>query len=296
LRHPPREKPAPGTKAAEDPRRCSLCSHSAVLAVPYSGNRLCRSHFLEFFERRVKQEIRAQGPFTAGDVVAVGVSGGKDSITALRLLHEVLGARRDLRMAAITVDEGIGGYREPGLRIAAETARELGVQHVTIAYKDLVGKTLDEALAEPLEHAPTACGICGPLRRRALNEAARSLGATRLATGHNLDDMAQTVLLNVLRGDVEGVARMAPHPMPARPGLVPRVVPLRSVPEREVALYAHLRGFRYDAGECPHSSESERGRIRDILLDLEERSPGTRHRLLRVRDRIARWDGGRDGD
>jgi uncharacterized protein (TIGR00269 family) len=119
-----------------------------------------------------------------------------------------------------------------------------------------------------------------------LNEGARSAGAFRLATGHNLDDVAQTVLLNLLRGDVDAMGRMAPH-APGAEGLVPRIVPLRTVPEREVALYAHLRGFPYHEGECPHATRAARGRVRDILLDLEESTPGTRQRLLAVQERLA---------
>ncbi|MHB8586975.1 MAG: ATP-binding protein [Thermoplasmatota archaeon] len=284
-----RDHATPEPVDAERMRRsCSRCGGTAILSIPYSGQRLCKSHFIEFFEQRVKHEIRAQGPYPGDEKLAVAVSGGKDSIVTLRLLQEIMGERRGFQLICITIDEGIAGYRPEGMRVAKATAEELGLPFHTTSYKDLVGKDLDTLVADAqaLPSTPTACGICGPLRRRALNAAAQAVGARKLATGHNLDDMAQTVLLNILRGDVAAIGRMAPHAT-SLPGYVRRIVPLRTIPEREVALYAFLRGFTYHDGECPHSGEAERGHVREMLLDLEERTPGTRHRLLAARDRMA---------
>src|SRR3989475_2579400 len=84
-----------------------------------------------------------------------------------------------------------------------------------------------------------------------------------VATGLNLDDTAQSILMNVARGDVEKLARMGPHET-RQPGLVPRIQPLRMIPEKEVYLYALLRGIEFHDATCPYAERAQRGRFRDI--------------------------------
>src|SRR5581483_9968318 len=191
-----------------------------------------------------------------------------------------------IQIKALTIDEGIAGYRPPSIEVAREHCREIGVEHLVESYQASAGLTMDVVAADPRRvHAP--CAYCGVLRRRNLNDGARKLAATHLATGHNLDDVAQTILMNHLKGDVDRLARMGPHrPGHVQPGLVPRILPLRSIPEKEIALYAILRGWRYHDDECPYSVEATRGRYRDLLLDLEEKEPGTRHALLAGFDKL----------
>ncbi|MEA3200325.1 MAG: hypothetical protein QOE90_1753 [Thermoplasmata archaeon] len=263
------------------------CGQSAVHFARYSGEHLCAEHFCQGVEKRVRRELRQQGPFKSGQRIVVALSGGKDSVVALRLVHETLADNPRIGIAALTVDEGIAGYRPPSMEIAAEHCRELGVEHLVLSYAETAGLTMDVVAADARrQHLP--CAYCGVLRRRNLNEGAKRLGATHLATGHNLDDTAQTILMNHLRGDVDRLGRMGPHrPEHVQPGLIPRILPLRSIPEKEVALYATLRGWRYHDGECPYSLDATRGRYRDLLLDLEEKEPGTRHALLSGHDKLA---------
>jgi uncharacterized protein (TIGR00269 family) len=153
------------------------------------------------------------------------------------------------------------------------------------------------------------CAYCGVFRRRLLGEYARDLGADLLLTGHNLDDEAETALMNVLEGDVD---RMADHfdaslgPLADRDDsgpFVPRAKPLRDVPENEVALYAHVADLPAHLAECPHAEASYRAEIRDLLLALEDDHPGTRHSVLSGYEELAalaararREDGDPDGD
>lgn len=255
-----------------------------MVTLAYAGEDLCERHFTGMVERRVLKEIRRQGPYPPGARVAVAVSGGKDSVVALRLLHRVLSPRRDVSLHAVTVDEGIEGYRPASLAVAEKAAADLGVPWTLVSYAEEAGVTMDEVVARKAEGLP--CTYCGPLRRRSLNRAAKSVGATHLATGHNLDDVAQSVLMNTLRGDTSRAMRLGPH-RETVPGLVPRLMPLRAVPEREVALYAILNGIPYHDGECPYSVGATRGRFRDLLLQLEEDEPGTRQRLVAGGDVVA---------
>lgn len=263
------------------------CGKPSVYLARYSGERLCPEHFCGFVERRVRRELRKQGPFKSGERIAVALSGGKDSVVTLRLLHEIFRENPRIGLSAVTVDEGIAGYRPPSIEVSARHCREIGVPHLVLGYEETAGVTMDRVVEHPgRRHAP--CAYCGVMRRRNLNEAARRVGATHLATGHNLDDTAQSILMNHLKGDTERLARLGPHRREqVQPGLVPRILPLRLIPEKEVALYAILRGWEFHDGECPYSVEATRGRYRDLLLDLEEKEPGTRHSLVAGYDRLA---------
>lgn len=248
----------------------------------YSGERFCGDHLTDSVERRVKRELKKQGGLPKGRV-AVAYSGGKDSTAVLHLVHQLASERRDVEVVAVTIDEGIAGYRPASLEIAAKTTKRLGIEHVVRRTKDLAGATMDEIHAE--DPSIGACSYCGVFRRRLMNDAAREAGAERLVTGHNLDDTAQSILMNLTSADMDKLARIGPHLEP-QPGLVPRLMPLRVVPETEVYLYAHLRGLEWHDEECPYSVRAARGVYRDILYRLEEARPGTRHALLRTLDAL----------
>jgi len=256
---------------------CSKCRAPAVAWIRYSGQHLCRAHFLEFVERRVKQEVRRQVDFRGGERLVVGLSGGKDSSTVTLLMHDLLARRGVVELVAVTVDEGIAEYRPGGIAAAKKLCATLGIEHRVFAYKDSAGMGMDEVVRRDPDAIP--CSYCGVFRRQTLNRAARELDADYVVTGLNLDDTAQSVLMNLCRGDVESLARLGPHDT-VQPGLVPRLQPLRMIPEKEVYLYAMLRGIRFHDATCPHADRAQRGRFRDVIARLEEASPGTRHALV----------------
>jgi uncharacterized protein (TIGR00269 family) len=270
--------------------RCSACTAPAVIDQPYRGAHLCSAHLASSIEDRFRREMRRQLPRVRAGTIAVAVSGGKDSAVALSLTHRYFDAHRSVRLVAISVDEGIPSYRPRTLNAAGELARSLGVEHRTVRAAEVLGTTTDRAARELPDTPP--CSFCGVWRRRLLNDTARELGAEALVLGFNLDDLAQTVLMNVARGDLGRLARMAPHRV-RQPGLVPRIAPLAQVPEREVFLYATLRGLPFDHSECPHAPRAARNRFREIVWQLEEDHPGTRQALLRTHERISELVGER---
>jgi uncharacterized protein (TIGR00269 family) len=282
---------------------CSRCSQPAVIHLRYSGASLCRDHFLRFFEQRANQEIHKQGRIQPG-TVAVALSGGKDSVSVLHFLQGMLRERPGVRLVAITVDEGIVGYRESALGICRDLCTKWGIDHHVVRVADLAGYTIDQYAAgthgpkdEQHPNAPRpSCGPCGVFRRQGMNKLAKDLGAAVLVTGHNLDDQAQTVLMNHLKGDLDRAARLAPHDeedAARHDGLVRRMMPFRSIPEKEVLLYAILHDLPLHgddgagtAAECPYAERSHRFAMRDVLVGLEEMHPGTRHALLKGQDRL----------
>src|SRR3972149_307373 len=115
---------------------CSKCPAPAVTLIRYSGQHLCRQHFLEFVERRARQELRRQADFRGGGAGVVGLSGGKASSTATALLQETLADRRDMKLLAVTVDEGIAEYRPGGIEAARALCGSLGIEHRVFSYRE----------------------------------------------------------------------------------------------------------------------------------------------------------------
>lgn len=261
--------------------RCAVsgCTEPPVTVLRGSGERLCAGHFAASVERRVRETVERRDMVHDGDVLAVGLSGGKDSTVLLQILGTIL-RDRPVRIVAVTVDEGIAGYREETIRTARAITAACGVEHVIVSFEDYCGRTLDELVRERPEHP---CTICGVLRRRLLQNAARDLGATRLATGHCLDDEAQSALMNVLSGDVRRIVRTG---VPDTGAFVPRVKPLRDIPEKEVTLYGIVQGIYTPLPECPYAGKALRSDVRHLLSTLEYRRPGTMVRLMGGYDRL----------
>ncbi|MBI4999923.1 MAG: TIGR00269 family protein [Euryarchaeota archaeon] len=265
--------------------RCSQCREPAVIFVRYSGRHLCARHFCGFLEQRVAKEVRSMGKLPRGSKMACAVSGGKDSTVMLHLMRGLLHPRGGVELEAIIVDEGIRGYRAGGIAVAKRECRRLGVPLTVVKFKELAGCTLDQAARRMPGTIP--CAVCGVWRRQALNRAAKEMGASRLALGHNLNDVAGSVLMNVCRADVERLARMAPHGK-VQPGLVPRMLPLRWIPEEEVKLYSYIKGLNVLEAECPYAERAERGKFVRFLAGMEDARPGTRHSVLGF------WEGVRE--
>lgn len=268
---------------------CSFCSNQAVYRSPYSGQAFCARCFKRNLEERVRTVINRHKLFEPHDHILVAVSGGKDSLVLLNVLHKIESRYTGVKLTALTVDEGVKGYRVSGVEIAKEASEKLGVEHHIVSFKEIYGYTLDEIYAKALEKGSQlhACTFCGVLRRKALNLKAKELGATKLATGHNLDDEAQTVLINLLRGSVVRLARLGVKPPRLWEGFVPRVKPLRYIPEREVALYAYLSGFKLYEEECRYVRLSMRDEVRWMLNRLEAKHPGMKYAVVGAIDRLA---------
>ena len=130
------------------------------------------------------------------------------------------------------------------------------------------------------------CSYCGVFRRLCLNSTAKDIGASLLAVGLNLDDVAQTILMNFARADIKKLSRLGPHKV-VKEGLVPRILPLRVIPEREAFLFCLLKGLDFHHGECPYANLAHRGLFRDVLGTLETNTPGTRHAFLKSYEAIS---------
>jgi uncharacterized protein (TIGR00269 family) len=262
---------------------CNKCMKPAVTFIRYNGTYLCEDHFFQYFDRRVKKDLKKQGKTENNTKFGIAVSGGKDSSVVLHIIHDIFSKRKTIKLVAISVDEGIMGYRDRSLKLATENCNKLGIEHRIISFKDIFGTTMDDISKKKGELGE--CSYCGVFRRICLNRAAKDLNVDRLVTGHNLDDMVQSILMNFVNGDIEKLARLGPH-LKIQPGLIPRFFPLRIIPEKEVALYAILKNIPFYDDKCPYSFSAFRGIIRDIIDDLEYKNPGTRHSIMSSYDSI----------
>ncbi|MDD1706031.1 MAG: TIGR00269 family protein [Methanoregulaceae archaeon] len=268
--------------------RCSFCQEPAVIRGREQAERWCASHLAVHLEDRVREHIRENSLVSPGDHIAVALSGGKDSTALLLILTLLIPEWKEVSITAITVDEGIAEYRDETIESAVSITRHLGIRHHIISFPDLFGADLD-TLIRRSGSGERACTICGVLRRKALAEAARMIGATKIATGHNLDDEAQSVLMNVLRGDL---VRLVQDSSSGEPDcFIPRIKPLARITEKEVVAYLFVRDSYSELPECPYAGSALRSEIRSMLGRLEYRHPGTREALLRSQAAIRKQGG-----
>lgn len=275
---------------------CSKCDHDAVIHQAYSGSHLCEQHFTESVDRRVRRRIRKDGLVDGASPEnparwVIGLSGGKDSVVLASILDDTFGRDPRIELVGLTIHEGIEGYRDESVEACRELAEILELRHEIVTYAEEFDLRMDEVVQDD-PAGMAACAYCGVFRRDILERYAENLDADILLTGHNLDDEAQTALMNLFEGNVQQMAKhfdasLAPFDARSDAPFVPRAKPLRDVPEKEIALYARLAGLPAHMTECPHASEAYRGEIRDLLLDMEERHPGTRHSIMAGYEELA---------
>jgi len=261
-------------------RLCDICGSEEAIYTNYmTGASLCASCLMNSIKRRawsvMKRELRP------GDKVMVAHSGGKDSSLALLLTKEFSDEMRefDLKVISVTLDEGTL-YRRSSIKLARKLTERLQVKHLIIQMRDILGFSVEDLkLAIPKGWKRNACTYCGILRRQILNAVAREIGATVLVTGHNLDDLVQTSIMNLVRGDADALVKTMRHERKYEEGLIPRVRPLRYVYEREIASLVVALGIPAHLGKCPMAQGMRIGIRREIDL-IEDSNPGAKLRAF----------------
>jgi uncharacterized protein (TIGR00269 family) len=258
--------------------------------LPYSGEKLCRKCFLSSVEKRVQKSISKYKLLKRSDSVGIALSGGKDSITLFHILQKIERNFPEGKLSIIHIDEGISQYSEKNLKVVKENASKFDIPLILSSYKKIYGRTLDEIIKQAEKNEEKrlgACSYCGVLRRKALNKTAHEANIDCIATAHNLDDETQTILLNLLRGDLNRLARNNPTPRKIHPKLVPRIKPLRTIPEKETTLYAFYKNLKHNSKPCPYAPEAYRDDIRVFLNQIERKRPGTKYNILRLYDKVS---------
>ena len=176
---------------------CVYCTVSpAVLKRPKTGDAVCKLCFLSAFEEEVHTVITSHHLFNPGDRVAIAVSGGKDSTVLAHVLSKLNRERGyGLDLFLLSVDEGISGYRDDSLQSVRRNREEYGIELYIVSYVDLYGWSMDDIVKE-VGRRKGNCTFCGVFRRQALDRGAVKMRADKIVTGHNADDLAETLLMN----------------------------------------------------------------------------------------------------
>ncbi len=264
-----------------------MCSQPSIITRPYSGEVLCEQCFRASIESKVREAISKWKMLQRTDRIAVAFSGGKDSTALLSALVENQRRFPESEIIAITLEEGIATASDR-MQTVRTVTQILGVEHVISSYQELYSVTMDEIaeLVHSTEFPYAPCAYCGVMRRQGLNILARNIGADKLAIGHNLDDEVQSMLMNLIRGDVKRLSRLAPTQKNSPVELVPRIKPLYHILEQEIALYAKGLNLPYYKCPCTYGEESLRTEIRQWLNEFEARHPGTKYNLYATISRI----------
>jgi len=259
---------------------------------PKDGRLLCRECFYQVFESEIHATITDHHLFERGDYVAIGASGGKDS-TVLAYIMKLLNDRHDygLKLVLLSIDEGITGYRDDSLKTVERNKIQYGIPLKVLSYHELYGWTMDDIVRKV--GLKNNCTVCGVFRRQALDRGATLLGCNKLVTGHNADDVAETVLMNLLRGDVNRIERSMDITTGGQSEendlnelTLPRAKPFKYIYEKEIVLYAHFKKLEYFCTECIYAPNSYRGHAREFLKDIEAIRPSAILDIIRSGDSL----------
>ncbi|KAH6569199.1 hypothetical protein BASA50_003712 [Batrachochytrium salamandrivorans] len=282
-----------------------------MVKIPSTLSPSCKECFYLHLENNVHNTITVNSLFKPNDRVAIAASGGKDSTVLAHVLC-VLNKRHNygLDLCLLSIDEGITGYRDDSLETVKRNEQQYGIPLKILSYQDLYGWTMDaivkqiglknnckiesissllsfnytiafhEYLAECSSNY-TLCHLllnpgtfCGVFRRQALDRGAALLKVDHIVTGHNADDIAETVLMNLLRGDLARLQRCTAIKT-ATDEVIPRSKPFKYTYEKEIVMYAYFKKLDYFSTECIYSPNAYRGYARAFLKDLESIRPCT---------------------
>uniref|UniRef100_A0A7S3JIF8 Cytoplasmic tRNA 2-thiolation protein 1 n=1 Tax=Euplotes harpa TaxID=151035 RepID=A0A7S3JIF8_9SPIT len=252
--------------------KCHLCKErNAAIKRSKNGQAVCKECFFYVFEEEVHYTIVSNNLFKPGEKVGIGASGGKDS-TVLAHVLTTLNERYSygLELFLLSVDEGITGYRDDSLKTVELNKDFYKLPLLVISYKEIYGWTMDDIVK--LVGLNNNCTFCGVFRRQALDRGAFKLGVDKICTGHNADDIAETVLMNILRGDFFRLSKC--HKIiTGEDDIMPRCKPLKYCYEKEIVMYAHLKKLDYFSTECSYAPQAYRGYVRELLKDMERVRP-----------------------
>lgn len=257
------------------PTLCENCQNGrAVIVRPKNLLKICKPCFLAIFESEIHETIVDSKLFQRGERIAIGASGGKDS-TVLASVLKTLNERHDygLDLCLLSIDEGITGYRDDSLETVKRNAAQYNMPLEIVGYSELYGWTMDQVVAQIGKKGN--CTYCGVFRRQALDRGAAKLGIKHVVTGHNADDVAETVMMNLLRGDLPRLARATSIVTSSAASEIKRSKPLKYAYEKEIVLYAYHKRLDYFSTECIYSPEAFRGSARALIKDLEKIRPSS---------------------
>ncbi len=236
----------------------------------YDDNKLVKR-----LQRNVGQAIQDFGLIEQGDRIMVCLSGGKDSYAMLDVLMALQSrAPIDFSLVAVNLDQKQPGFPE---HVLPEYLAEVGVEY------RIVEEDTYSIVKDKIPEGKTTCSLCSRLRRGILYRVAGELGASKIALGHHMDDMVETLFLNMFHG-----ARLKSMPPKLVSDDKKNVVirPLAYCRETDLEAFARLRSFPIiPCNLCGSQENLQRKKIKAMLQDWDKQSPG---RVLNVFKSLSR--------
>lgn len=259
-------------------KKCRYCKNIAVYYRKHSGEYLCKKHFIKSIERKVMRAIG--GRVRRGMKIGLAVSGGKDSLTMAYIIWKLSRPHTNSKLIGLIVDEGIDGYRDRSIKYAVGLMKKLNIEYYIMSFKESFNFSIDLLVNEG--HIDNPCTFCGVFRRRILEILGRELGVDRILTGHNANDIAETVILNIIQGNLKHIL----YDLDVGGELIPHITPLKYILEYEVVLYAYFNNIEYYEGPCPYVTYALRSEVRTFINNIEWNHPGIIYNILRFSEKI----------
>ncbi len=274
------------------------CKEKPVFTLA-GGEKLCKNHFLNYFEKKVRKTIRIYKLIDKKENILVAASGGKDSTVVLFLLNKIIKQRKSkisvdlktkfsnnkkINIEVLHIDQSIGNYSRENKKNIIDFCKKYKLKLHLTSFRKEVGYSLCyiESILKSKNINLKSCTICGILRRYILNKFAKRLKSTKVVTGHNLDDEAQSVIMNIFKNNIPLLSRLGPKTgLVEDKKFVPRIKPLYFNTEEEVILYCKLMNFDVVLKPCPCSLEAYRRSVLNMLDDFEEKNKGTKHGIIK---------------
>ncbi len=239
-----------------------------------NGKKLNKNQFLRYFEKKVLYTIRKYDLIRKKGKVAVACSGGKDSLTLTYILAKFCN-EKGIDFIALAIDEGISGYRDRILKTAQDFCKKQKIPLKIFYFKKEFGFNFgDEKIQKIIkEFKLSNCYVCSILKRWLLNKKAKKMKIDIIATGHNIDDEAENIMLNWFKGNPEQLAKLGPKTGTQELGsFVQRIKPFYLCKTKEIVLYAKLKGIPIPRNPiCPLRGRTFRVDIRYWLEKMDKK-------------------------
>jgi len=252
--------------------KCIKCKGKAQIKLPQHNSRFCKTHFIEYFHNQVSKAIKNYRMLNKDDKVLVAVSGGKDSLVLWEVLNQ-LGYCPD----GFYIDLGIDDYSRQSENTCRSFAQQRGLDLHTVSIPELMGGLGIKEISRKTRRNP--CSVCGLIKRYYFNHYALNKKYNVIATGHNLDDEAATLMSNLTRWQTGYLSRQSPVLPKNHPAMVKKVKPLHRLTEKETGSYAVINRIPYIYEECPLAEGARSILYKKTLNYLEFYSPGTKRQF-----------------